>query len=78
MFYVGIGIKNTKTKLFLKIKLKKLSEGSTGGAQRFGAAFSPGRDHGDRDQFLRRAPWMEPASPSACVSASLSVSLMNG
>ena len=29
------------------------------------------------DQVLYRAPCMEPASPSACVSASLSVSLMN-
>ena len=32
---------------------------------------------GSRDQVLRRAPCMEPASPSAYVSASLSVSLMN-
>ena len=30
-----------------------------------------------RDQVPRRAPCMEPASPSACVSASLCVSLMN-
>ena len=30
-----------------------------------------------RDGVLRWAPCMEPASPSACVSASLSVSLMN-
>ena len=30
-----------------------------------------------QDQVPRRAPSMEPASPSACVSASLSVSLMN-
>ena len=30
-----------------------------------------------QDQFPLRAPCMEPASPSACVSASLSVSLMN-
>ena len=28
---------------------------------------------GTRDQVPRRAPWMEPASPSACVSAFLSV-----
>ena len=30
-----------------------------------------------QDRVPRRAPCMEPASPSACVSASLSVSLMN-
>ena len=30
-----------------------------------------------RDRVPRRAPHMEPASPSACVSASLCVSLMN-
>ena len=32
---------------------------------------------GSRDRVLHPAPCMEPASPSACVSASLSVSLMN-
>ena len=32
---------------------------------------------GSRDQVPHRAPWMEPVSPSACVSVSLSVSLMN-
>ena len=30
-----------------------------------------------RDRVPRRAPGMEPASPSACVSVSLSMSLMN-
>ena len=30
-----------------------------------------------RDRLPHQAPCMEPASPSACVSASLSVSLMN-
>ena len=30
-----------------------------------------------RDRVLHRAPCMEPASPSACVSASLCVFLMN-
>ena len=30
-----------------------------------------------RDQIPRRAPCVEPASPSACVSASLSLSLIN-
>ena len=32
---------------------------------------------GSWDRGLHRAPCMEPASPSACVSAPLSVSLMN-
>ena len=44
-------------------------------AQWFGAACSPGRDPGDPGWVPRRAPSMEPASPSAYVSAS--VSLMN-
>ena len=30
-----------------------------------------------QDHVLRQAPCMEPASPPACVSACLSVSLMN-
>uniref|UniRef100_A0A8C0P4H5 Histidine triad nucleotide binding protein 1 n=1 Tax=Canis lupus familiaris TaxID=9615 RepID=A0A8C0P4H5_CANLF len=48
-------------------------------AQRFNAAFGPGCDPGDRNQVPHLAPCMEPASPSACVSASfsLSVSLMS-
>ena len=32
---------------------------------------------GSRDRVPGRAPCVEPASPSACVSVSLSVSLMN-
>ena len=32
---------------------------------------------GSRDRVPHRAPCMRPASPSACVSASLSLSLMN-
>ena len=40
-------------------------------AQRFSAAFSPGHDPGDPGSSLRQASGMEPASPSACVSASL-------
>ena len=32
---------------------------------------------GSWDQVLHRAPCVEPASPSACVSVSLSVSVMN-
>ena len=42
-------------------------------------SFGPGRDPGLRDRVPHRAPCMEPASPSACVSASVCVcvSLMN-
>ena len=44
-------------------------------AQRLSATFGLGCDPGD--QVPHRASCMEPASPSACVSASLCVSLMN-
>ena len=46
-------------------------------AQWFSANFSPGRDPGDPDRVPHGAPCMEPASLSTCVSASLSVSIMN-
>ena len=46
-------------------------------AQRFSAAFGPGCDPGDPGLSPMSGICMEPASPSACVSASLSVSLMN-
>ena len=46
-------------------------------AQRFSTACSPGRDPGDPGSSPASALSMEPASPSACVSASLSVSIMN-
>ena len=48
------------------------------GAQRFSATFSSGCDPGDTGsspRVPRRAPCVEPFSPSACVSASLSVCL---
>ena len=39
-------------------------------------AFGPGRDPGDLGSNPMSGSWcMEPASPSACVSASLSLSL---
>ena len=44
-------------------------------AQWFSAAFSPGPDLGDPDRVPRWAPCMEPASPSACVSAAFSLAL---
>ena len=44
-------------------------------AQQFSATFSPGPDPGDPGSSLvsGRAPYMEPASPSACVSAFFSL-----
>ena len=45
------------------------------GAQRFSAAFSLGCDPGTQDRVPHRAPCAEPASPSVCVSASLSHAL---
>ena len=40
-------------------------------AQRLSAPFSPGRDPGVPGRVPRRAPCVEPASPSACVSVSV-------
>ena len=46
-------------------------------AQPLGIAPGSGHDPTVQEQVLHRAPCVEPASPSACVSASLSVSLVN-
>ena len=43
-------------------------------AQWFSATFSPGQDPRDLDRVPRQAPCMGPASPSAYVSATLSIS----
>ena len=69
MAYLG---KTIPSQVFIKRKRKK---GPARVAQQFSAAFSPGRDLETRDQDPHRAPCLEPASPSACVSASLSASL---
>ena len=57
----------------------KSQQGAAPVAQRFSAAFSQGLILETLNQVPRRAPCMEPASPSACVSAPppLSASLMN-
>ena len=52
---------------------KKGRNGAAWVAQWFSAAFSPGPDPGDWDQVPHQAPCMEPVSPSAYVSLSLSV-----
>ena len=56
--------------------LKKFPrEGSLGGSAVWHLPWAQGMILETLD--LRRAPYMKPASPSACVSAFLSVSLMN-
>ena len=42
-------------------------------AQQFSATFSPGPDPGPWDRVPRQVPFVGPASPYACVSASLCV-----
>ena len=69
MAYLG---RTIPSQVFIKRKRKKRPARV---AQQFSAAFSPGRDLETRDQDPHRAPCLEPASPSACVSASLSASL---
>ena len=51
----------------------KDGKGGYPGAQQFRATFSPGPDPGDQGSSPTSGPCMEPASPSACVSASLSL-----
>ena len=56
--------------------IKSLYFGDPWVAQRFGACLGPGRDPGDPGSNPTSGSWcMEPASPSACVSASLFLSL---
>ena len=54
---------------------KKESSGSLGGAAVWCLPLAQGAILETRDRIPRQAPCMEPASPSACVSASLSLSL---
>ena len=55
--------------------MKKYFRGSLGGAAVWRLPLAQGAILETRDQVPRPAPSMEPASPSACVSASLSLSL---
>ena len=67
--------KNVKIILKTPIKMKL---GAARVAQRFSTTFGPGPKILETwDQVPRQAPFEEPASPSTCVSASLSLSLMN-
>ena len=51
--------------------------GAPGWLSSWASAFSSGRDPGSWDQVPHQAPYGEPASPFAYISASISVSLMN-
>ena len=68
------------TPVFMRYKknssLKYIRKGDPWVAQRFGACLGPGRDPGDPGSNpTSGSRCMEPASPSACVSAPLSLSL---
>ena len=56
------------------LKIQKI-RGSLGGSAIWRLPLSQGTILESRDRVPRRAPGMEPASPSSCVSASLSLSL---
>ena len=57
----------------LKGLFKNKTIGAAWVAQRFSSAFGPGPDPGDSGLSPTSASFMEPASPSALVSASLSL-----
>ena len=63
----------------LPSSIKLNFQGRPGGSAVWHLPLAQGMILGSRDRVPRQAPCMEPASPSACVSASLSfsVSLMN-
>ena len=61
----------------VKKKFKKTSEGHLSGSMVGRLPLAQGTTLGSQDGVPHRAPWVEPASPSACVSASLPMSLMN-
>ena len=58
-------------------RFKMLIPGIPGWLRGLAPAFGPGRDPGVLGSSPALGSLHEPASPSACVSASLSVSLMN-
>ena len=80
MHYISIGQCCFKFAFFLKIYLfiflKERERGIPGWRSGLAPAFGPGRDPGDPGLNPTSGSWCrEPASPSACVSASLSLSL---
>ena len=59
-----------------EIQIKTTMRGIPGWHRGLAPAFGPGRDPGDPGSNPASGSWcMEPASPSACVSASLSLSV---
>ena len=55
-------------------EIENLNRGIPGWRSGLAPAFGPGPDPGTWDRVPRQAPCMEPASVSACVSASLCLS----
>ena len=60
-----------------EVEIRNSTGPAPGGLSGGASAFSPGVTPGSWDRVPYRAPCMEPASPSAWVSASLSLCLMN-
>ena len=58
-----------------KFHFERKDNGTPGWLSGWASAFGSERDPGAQDRVPRRAPCMEPASPYACVSDSLSLSL---
>ena len=70
-------LKQTNKKTLKKKKKNHTGRGSLGGSAVEHLPLAQGAILESRDRVPRQAPSLEPASPSACVSASLSLSLMN-
>ena len=66
-------VNGPQVSLLLALKSERGPQGLRGGC----LPSAQGVTLGSRDRVPHRGPCMEPASPSACVSASLSVSLMS-
>ena len=61
--------------MMLEKQLQELSLWAARWQNGLAPAFGPGPDPRAQDRIRRQAPCMKPASPSGCVSASLSVCL---
>ena len=64
---------SSSSSVILHVALRSASCGEVRGAQRLGLCLAQGVILEPRDRVPRRAPSVEPAPPSACVSASLRV-----
>ena len=74
-YYIYFYIRTSIIQLCLELCKECDSWGSLGGLVVWRLPLAQGAILGSRDGVPRRAPGMEPASPSAYVSASLSLSL---